>query len=116
MGGLLTERGDVPTYEYVSGHTYGLQDPRLPDSALLNASIQTRCRHFGRSTFLTMSLFNFLRIARLDAATGPTPCSSIRDQESTADSMRRNRFRFPPPPHKPHRGSRVGVVHHHHRP
>ncbi|MBT2478373.1 sulfotransferase [Streptomyces sp. ISL-94] len=86
----------VPTYEHRGGHTYDLQDARLTDQSLLNASIQAHCRHFARTSFLTKSPFNSLRIAQLDAATGQRALflNITRDQEGTADSMRRNHFRF----------------------
>jgi hypothetical protein len=86
----------IPTYRHLGGHTYDLHDPHLNDPALLTASVQAHCQHFARTAFLTKSPFNSLRIPQVDAATGHRALflNITRDQASTADSMRRNHFRF----------------------
>ncbi|MFJ5812140.1 sulfotransferase [Streptomyces sp. NPDC093093] len=86
----------VPVYRHLGGHTYDLTDPRLEDPALLTASIQAHVQHFGRPDFVTKSPFNSLRIPALDTATGQRALflNITRDQADTADSMRRNGFRF----------------------
>ncbi|MFC9329200.1 sulfotransferase [Kitasatospora sp. NPDC057015] len=86
----------IPTYEHLGGHTYNLTPARTTDVPLLAANMQAHCRHFDRSTFLTKSPFNSLRIPQLDAATGHRALflNITRDQAATADSMRRNHFRF----------------------
>jgi hypothetical protein len=86
----------IPTYRHLGGHTYDLHDAGVGDPELLTANIQAHCRHFARTTFLTKSPFNSLRIPQLDANTGHRALflHITRDQASTANSMRRNRFRF----------------------
>lgn len=86
----------IPTYRHLGGHTYDLHAPLREDPALLAENIQAHCRHFTRPAFLTKSPFNSLRIRDLDAATGHQALflHIVRDQASTADSMRRNRFHF----------------------
>ncbi|MFD6934656.1 sulfotransferase [Streptomyces goshikiensis] len=86
----------MPTYQHLGGHTYDLTRTRTADAALLTANIQAHCQHFARGAFLTKSPFNSLRIPQLEAVTGHRALylHIVRDQAGTADSMRRNRFRF----------------------
>ncbi|WP_327417257.1 sulfotransferase [Streptomyces sp. NBC_01233] len=86
----------IPAYQHLGGHTYNLTPAQTKDAPLLTANVQAHCRHFNRRAFLTKSPFNSLRIPQLDAATGHRALfvNITRDQAGTADSMRRNRFRF----------------------
>lgn len=86
----------IPAYRHLGGHTYDLTAVGLDDPGLLTAGIQAHIQHFGRPDFITKSPFNSLRIPEIDAATGRCAVflSITRDQAGTADSMRRNRFRF----------------------
>jgi len=86
----------IPTYQHLGGHIYNLHRTHIKDPTLLTASVQAHCRHFSRSAFLTKSPFNSLRIPQLDATTGHRALfvNITRDQAGTADSMRRNHFRF----------------------
>ncbi len=86
----------IPAYRHLGGHVYDLQLPRLGDLVLLTANVQAHCRHFARTAFLTKSPFNSLRIRELDASTDHRSLflHITRDRAATADSMRRNRFRF----------------------
>lgn len=86
----------IPTYRHLGGHAYDLSAARVQDASLLTASIQAHCRHFGRDVFLTKSPFNCLRIPQLDAVSGHSALflHITRDQAGSADSMRRNHFRF----------------------
>ncbi|MFF7081785.1 sulfotransferase [Streptomyces lavendulae] len=86
----------IPTYQHLGGHTYDLTTAEIADANLLTTSIQAHTKHFDRGRFLTKSPFNSLRIPQLEALTGRTALylHITRDRTTTADSMRRNRFRF----------------------
>lgn len=86
----------IPTYQHLGGHTYDLTTAHITDANLLTTNIQAHSRHFRRDTFLTKSPFNSLRIPQLEALTGRTALylHITRDRTGTADSIRRNRFRF----------------------
>ena len=86
----------IPTYRHLGGHAYELTRAKITDPLTLTASIQAHCAHFDRPAFITKSPFNSLRIPQLDAVTGHRALfvTITRDQAGTADSMRRNHFRF----------------------
>ncbi|MEU9305083.1 sulfotransferase [Streptomyces sp. NPDC048269] len=86
----------IPAYRHLGGHTYDLAQASIHDAALLSSSIHAHRQQFSRSDFLTKSPFNSLRIPQIEEITGRRALylNIQRDRSATADSMRRNHFRF----------------------
>jgi hypothetical protein len=86
----------VSVYRHLAGHRYELQPARAGDLDVLRGAVNAHLRYFDTPRFLTKSPFNSLRIPTLDALWGARAryIHIVRDQASTADSLRRNRLEY----------------------
>jgi Phosphotransferase enzyme family/Sulfotransferase family len=86
----------IPVYRHIAGHRYHLDPAKVGDLDILRGGINAHLKHFGRKRFLTKSPFNSFRIPILEEIWGTKVryIHIIRDRESAARSIRRNRFEY----------------------
>ena len=86
----------IPVYRHLAGHRYEIT-PAAPDRpGILLAAASAHLSYFGTRVLLAKTPFNSFRIPQIEALWGSSVryIHIIRDQQETADSMRRNRFEF----------------------
>jgi len=86
----------IPVYRHLAGHRYQIEQPRSGHLKLLDAAARAHLAYFQRDILLAKSPFSSFRIPQIEQHYGTAVryVHIIRDQNSTADSMRRNHFEF----------------------
>jgi Sulfotransferase family len=87
----------MPVYRHIRGHRYDIgHGPQAGNPGVLEAAASAHLAYFHRDTLLVKSPFSSFRIPQLERCWGNKLryVHIVRDQDETADSIRRNHFEF----------------------